>query len=61
MEEKAYCVYHENKNILRSSSSGGVFFAIADHYIRILKGVVYGVASAGKEVFFGRAEAMDDF
>lgn len=39
-----YLAYSKNKQILKKSSSGGLFYFFAKHYIEYLHGVVFGVA-----------------
>lgn len=41
--QKAYACYNSDEAIRRESTSGGIFSAIAGHFLKQEKGVVYGV------------------
>ena len=56
---ETYACYIKSKRILESSSSGGVFFAIASTVINIYKGIVYGCVIKKGIVFHERTDNID--
>ena len=58
MIPQAYSVKSKNKTILKQSSSGGVFFWIAHHFINELKGIVYGARFYNNSVTIERATSI---
>ena len=55
MTTLAFAAFNKNKKILNTSSSGGVFYAIANYIISNLGGVVYGVVLDGSFAHHARA------
>lgn len=60
-ERDLYAAYIKQDEILSTSSSGGVFWAIVEYVINDCKGIVYGVALAeGLYVRHERAETLNE-
>ena len=57
---KAYACYNKNKKIVNNSSSGGVFYVIASHFITELSGSVYGAIIQNGNVFHSKATTLDE-
>lgn len=56
---KAFLCYSKDKNVVKKSSSGGVFYSLASAVINKLKGVVYGCVIDWDVVYHSRAETID--
>ena len=54
-----YAAYNKDEEILKKSSSGGMFFALAQHIIEDRNGVVYGACAGDRfDIHHERAESL---
>jgi coenzyme F420-reducing hydrogenase beta subunit len=55
----SYCAYNKNDEILKDSSSGGIFWLLVQYILR-KNGVVYGAVADGFSVFHRRGSSIED-
>lgn len=57
---KCFACYSNKKDVLRNSSSGGVFYSLASAIVKKYKGSVYGCVINWDEVYHTRATTIDE-
>lgn len=56
---KAFACYNKKRAILKKSSSGGVFYALASSIINDYSGIVYGSVIVNGDVFHARTDSLN--
>jgi len=58
VDTKSYCAYNKDGEVLKESSSGGIFWVLAEHIISN-GGVVYGALADGFKVHHSRVDTLE--